>query len=311
MRKTLLLLFLLVFVKIASAQCYTVSQITYAPDSFNLGAETDIQLDDHYTCTMSLPFPFCFFGTSYSRFLIGSNGAITFDTSWACSYCLWPINMAIPMTNSHKASIMFPWQDLDFAADTGSHIYVNTYGVTPNRRFVVSFYHAPMYSCTTQQFTGEIILYETSNVIEMHIQNKPVCTSWNGGYAIEGIQDMTGTQAAVVPGRNYPAQWTAVNDAWRFIPNCCSVGILPAEPGTKFSVYPNPSGGEIHFTSFDLSAGEFYLEAEDLSGRIIYSGELSGAGERTIRLNAPAGIYLLRMRGANGELLGTKKIALE
>jgi hypothetical protein len=66
--------------------------------------------------------------------------------------------------------------------------------------------------------THQIVLYETTNIIEIYIQNKPLCIFWNSGAAIEGIQNSTGTQAYVVPGRNYPTQWTATNDAWRFTP---------------------------------------------------------------------------------------------
>src|SRR6185436_8049043 len=57
------------------------------------------------------------------------------------------------------------------------------------------------------------------NAIEIYIRNKPLCSSWNGGAAIEGIQNANGTVAYVVPGRNYPSQWTATNDAYRFTPN--------------------------------------------------------------------------------------------
>jgi hypothetical protein len=59
---------------------------------------------------------------------------------------------------------------------------------------------------------------KTTNIIEVYIQDKPICPSWNAGAAIEGIQNSTGTQAVVVPGRNFPVMWTATNDAWRFTP---------------------------------------------------------------------------------------------
>jgi len=76
----------------------------------------------------------------------------------------------------------------------------------------------PLYSCNTIRFSGQILLYETSNIIEMHIMNKPICAGWNSGRAIEGIQNSTGTIGFSVPGRNATA-WSTTNDAWRFTPN--------------------------------------------------------------------------------------------
>jgi hypothetical protein len=63
------------------------------------------------------------------------------------------------------------------------------------------------------------VLHEATNIIDIYIQNKQTCLAWNGGYAIEGIQNATGTAAFVVPGRNFPTNWTATNDGKRFMPN--------------------------------------------------------------------------------------------
>ncbi|HTL82542.1 MAG TPA: T9SS type A sorting domain-containing protein [Bacteroidia bacterium] len=310
MKKLLLFSLLFIIIRTGSSQCYSVSPITYAPDSFNAGTVLPQLLDDHYTCAMTLPFPFCFFGSTYTRYIIGSNGNVSFDTTYACSYDAWPISSAIPSpSNLHKNTISMPWEDL--APDTGFHIYTNTYGVTPNRRFVISFYHAPLYNCTTLVFTGEVALYETSNNVDIIIQNKPDCPTWNSGYGIEGMQDAAGVQAAVVPGRNYPSQWTAVNDAYRFSPNCCTMGIVAQGNDELFSVFPNPSGGDLHFISRNFSVNEFYLTLEDVSGRMIYADQLSSDAERHIALDAPRGVYFLQMRGRNGEILASKKIVIE
>src|ERR1044071_48196 len=63
-----------------------------------------------------------------------------------------------------------------------------------------------------------MVLHETTNIIDIYIQNKPACSSWNAGAATEGAEQTTGTTADVVPGRNYPTQWTAANDGKRFMP---------------------------------------------------------------------------------------------
>jgi hypothetical protein len=156
-----------------------------------------------------------------------------------------------------------------------------------------------------------VILYETSNNIEMHIQNKPLCTAWNGGYAIEGIQDATGTQAAYVPGRNYPTQWMASNDAWRFSPNCCTMNVSELNSVATFSIYPNPSNGDIHFIASESIVKEFYISVSDLSGRVVYQDELSTGKDRHLNVNASGGVYLLQLHGRNGEVLASRKIVIE
>ena len=46
-----------------------------------------------------------------------------------------------------------------------------------------------MYSCGDLLATHMIVLYETTNVIDIYIQNKPTCNSWQGGVAAVGIQN--------------------------------------------------------------------------------------------------------------------------
>ena len=58
----------------------------------------------------------------------------------------------------------------------------------------------------------------------MHITNKLFCNSQGGlgSYAIEGIQNATGTEGYAVPGRNNSGVWQTQNDAWRFDPDTVS-----------------------------------------------------------------------------------------
>ena len=76
-----------------------------------------------------------------------------------------------------------------------------------------------MYStaCNSMLATHMAVLYETTNVIDIYIKDKPLCTGWNSGNAAVGIQNDAGTTAFVPPGRN-TGQWTATDEAWRFTP---------------------------------------------------------------------------------------------
>ena len=154
--------------------------------------------------------------------LIGSNGVIKFNLVGAAGYCTWPIpNTPVPtaVAGTPTTAVMGPWQDLNPAV--GGSVRYTTYGVAPCRRFVVSWFNVPMFSCGTPA-TQQITLYETTNIIDNFIQTKPQCNSWNGGKAIQCIQNAAGTQAVVVAGRNTPTQWTTSNDGRRYTPNGAS-----------------------------------------------------------------------------------------
>ncbi len=172
--------------------------------------------DDRHSGVIPIGFPFTYFGNTYNNLVIASNNYITFDLTTAGTAAPWNITAAIPSATLPTNAIMGPYQDIN--PNTGGAISYITIGTAPNRIFVVTFFEVPMFSCSSLCFTNQIKLFEGSNNIEIHIGNKPLCGTWNNGVAIEGIQNATGTIAYAVPGRNYPTQWTAVNDGYRFSP---------------------------------------------------------------------------------------------
>src|ERR1051326_7226159 len=208
------------FLQSDATTAYSISNIPYAPDPFNSGTSVTLS-DDQWSGVITLPFTFCYFGNPYTQCIIGSNGAVSFNTANATFYCTWPIGAAWPSTSAAdlENSIGGPWQDLQ--PPVAGHIYYQTYGTAPCRRFVVSWNGCAMYYCGTPA-TQQVTLYETTNIIDNFIQTKPLCSTWNGGYGIQGIQNINGTVAYVVAGRNYPTQWTATNDGKRYTPSGAS-----------------------------------------------------------------------------------------
>lgn len=200
------------------ANAYTVGSIPYAPDPYNVGTALTLA-DDQWSGVITIPFQFCFYGNTYSSCIIGSNGVVSFAIGQAGGYCPWPI----PATNAPTTTygwangIGGPWQDL--YPTGGGTIRYTTYGTAPCRRFVVSWYQMPMYSCTSTLLSQQITLHETTNIIDNFIQSRQSC-SWNSGRAVQFVTNNVATQAVVVPGRNATnAGWTASNDAKRYIPN--------------------------------------------------------------------------------------------
>jgi len=200
---------------------YTGAVIPFTPYPYVGPNPILVGVDDIWSDTVGLTFPFCFFGNSYTTIIISSNGQIGFDISLAGSYNAWgtagwgpaPIN-----NNTFNNSIMSPHHDMlpnAFGAPPGITTW-GIYGVAPCRKMVVSWI-SPMFSCTTLIDTQQIVLHELTNEIDINIKKKPLCTGWNSGIAYEGIQNSIGTIANMVPSRN-GTQWTAQDDAYRFSP---------------------------------------------------------------------------------------------
>ena len=201
-----------------STTSYTVASIPYTPINYSSGTPVLVGIDDEWSSVIALPFCFEFYGNTFNQCVLGSNGEITFDLTQANGFNTWPISAPVP-TNTvpdQDNVIMGPWHDID--PSVSGNMTWELGGTAPCRWLKVSWDQIPMFSCNNLIARHEIVLYETTNIIDIYIENKPLCSSWNGGAAIEGLQDGTMTQAIVVPGRNYPTQWTATNDAWRFTP---------------------------------------------------------------------------------------------
>ena len=173
-----------------------------------------LAIDDAYSGIIPIGFNFNFYGTSFNKCVISSNGFITFDTTQAGLFSNWSITSGIPGNVYCKNSVCGHYSDI-YPVIGGTIDYV-TVGNAPNRSFVVSFCSIPMYSCTTLLTTFQIVLHESSNLIDVHLRDKPTCTTWNNGAGIEGVQNYDATLATVVPGRNYPGTWTASMSSHQF-----------------------------------------------------------------------------------------------
>lgn len=177
--------------------------------------------DDIWSGVVPVGFNFSFYGNTYSNCVIGSNGLISFNTSNANGYCAYALTGSggLPGTSLPAAlnSIMLTYQDI-LPSINGGTIQYQTIGAAPNRKFVVLYQNVYFYSCTNVCNYMAVILNETSNTIELHIGNKPTCTAFNGGLAIQGIQNAAGNAAVITPGRNNTV-WTANQDGRKFTPS--------------------------------------------------------------------------------------------
>lgn len=223
---------------------YVSTNIPYAAQT-NTGTQLFMS-DDSQQGPFNIGFTFCFYGQTYTQFWVGSNGWISFSPGQPTTFT----SAAIPNAgfNIPKNCVMGPWQD--WHPGVGGQIRYQVQGTAPCRRLVVSWINVPMFQCTGTTGTFHIVLYESTNVIENHIQSKQFC-AWAGGTAVQGVHNATGTAAVTIPGRN-STQWLANNDAWRYtpagpavtpIPTWYQVGVAaPIGTGNSITVTPPVAG---------------------------------------------------------------------
>ena len=206
---------------------YTLEEIPLNMDPQNTGTDLTGLTDDIFSGVIDIGFDFCFYGNVYNQLLISTNNYVTFDLTEANGYSPWntyAIPSAFPPGQVLDA-IMGPWMDLN--PNNGGNLYYNVYGIAPFRRFVVSFEDFGYYGsdCVGLQYSGQIKLFETTNVIEVHIQNQPLCTGWNNGESVLGIVNEDETQFLIAPGWNN-TQMTANSQGYRFVPSGSGIANL-------------------------------------------------------------------------------------
>ncbi len=215
--------------------------------------------DDTYSNVIPLGFTFNFYGNNYTNCIMSSNGYISFNTANANGFSNWQITTAIPNNPDLRNSIAGYYSDLYMTGNNppGTLTY-GTYGTAPYRKFVATFCHDWMFSCTSTYATFQIILYETTNEIEVHIATtmNPICTGWNGGAAIEGIED-NGSGGVFVAGRNYPTQWTAYHSSHRFTPSG------PTYTITSIPYAPVPNAANPYIYWYNLNTNQLVAQGVD------------------------------------------------
>ena len=232
---------------------YTVQVIPYQPFAYESGGTelTALYADDIYSGVINLPFAACFYGAQYNSLVVGSNGIVTFDGTNAgrrnnfrqtVSFVnTTPVQIpyaggtqnSLSSTYYPKAAIMGVYHDIYPTFNNGRRrIEWRMEGMTPKRRFIASFKDVAMYgnNCNELSATHQIVVYESTGVVEVYVQDKPVCTAWNEGLAVLGMQNFARNKAAFPTGKN-TGRWgsTGINEAYRFTPSAGAALFRKAE----------------------------------------------------------------------------------
>jgi gliding motility-associated-like protein len=226
---------------------YIVNSIPYNAFAYTGGTVvSSIYIDDKFSPLITMGFPFCFYGQTYNDIVIGSNAVVTFEAICANAANAYTLDVGgvpqpipynspaspagIGTTYYPRASIMGVYQDIDPANSPlpTRRIEYRVEGTAPCRKFVISYKDIRMFSCNNLIATNQIVLYENTGVVEVYIQDKPVCPTWISGLGIIGVQDFTRTKAVAAPGKNCTA-FSESNTGYRFTPSGTNSRYLSSE----------------------------------------------------------------------------------
>ncbi|CAN5816967.1 hypothetical protein BH11BAC4_BH11BAC4_16390 [soil metagenome] len=219
----------------SSTNSYVINPISGAPggcyapyvDPGLPGTPTSLTVDDTYSGVINLPFSFPFYGANYSSLVASTNGYISFDATRAGLFSHYSTAAGdLPNTGYDRALIMGPYHDLDPAYTTSptQRIKYEVVGTAPHRKWILSFYKVPLFltSCNNLiENTHQIVIYEGLGIAEVFITSKQICTGWNNGKAMVGMQNYNRNAAIMAPNRRVSdPPWGSVNmnESWRFVP---------------------------------------------------------------------------------------------
>ena len=194
-----------------------------------LVAGAGISFDDRYSHLIPIGFSFTFYNQVFNNVTICDNGFITFTADRAntnlapyAAVTLPPASAVIPK-NSIFGAMFDMVLDTSYSPKGGGTISTQTVGVAPYRAFIIKYtdvyyYHLGCRVIPTARCNMKMVLYETTNAIDIYIKSKPICSSVT---ATQGLYGNNSTQFVASPGRNN-SPWDGANSGVRFLPSGAS-----------------------------------------------------------------------------------------
>jgi hypothetical protein len=156
---------------------YTVTTVSGACDSFAsatvvpllTGSTMPVIADEAVTATLPLPFAFSSFGTPVTHYSVSSNGFLQLFTSAAGIGDEQYTNVPIPDAFEPNGVVAPFWDDLDGSGNPAARVVGAVFGTGSMRRYTVQWEAVPIYGVMGSSVTMQARLYETTNVIELHL----------------------------------------------------------------------------------------------------------------------------------------------
>lgn len=149
-------------------------------DISGTGTPTNITGDDVRGGSFDIGFSFPYYGSTYTRFWVSTNGWLTVTASPSSSY---NSNEDLPTSGGAGGMIAPFWDDMD----VNGNIYYKKFGTSPNQYLVVQWANTTRYG-SSSVVNFEAILFENGD-ISFRYGALPNTTSGKGGYATVGVQN--------------------------------------------------------------------------------------------------------------------------
>ncbi len=219
-----------------------INAIPLLLDQFNI--------DDTTTPPINTGFPFIFYGNTYNDAIIQTNGIVGFspfnnasNTGYYENYIPVPIpNPGVP--NNYIAGMF-----ADFDLRRGGTILYATTGTAPNRQFVVEYKNLRPYTGSQPGTASFQIILNENGTFEIIILQLSANfnSSTSGGLMTSGAENIDGTIANAIPGRN--------NQDWitNGVDITSPISHIFSAVTCTFINWTNPSDGTILSTSVNYN----------------------------------------------------------
>jgi hypothetical protein len=218
---------------------YIIDTIPYNPAPYGVGTPiVSHGYPDTFSSVIPIGFTFNFYSNNYSNLVIGPNCLISFGAPNANQ------PTGAYMSNPNPPSTYDPLNTIFLSAMriNSSKLKYTMTGTAPYRKFIISYDTVAAYNSSFDStlFKGQIILFETTNIIELHIFHHPVAMF----ESFIGLQNSNATL-----GWSYDNYWTKDTLGMRFTPynapdpalSICIVTVDSAT-GKNMIVWNQPTG---------------------------------------------------------------------
>ena len=173
-----LLLLLYLFIPLTNITHADSGEIIYT------GTNTNLAGDDDSAGPFNLGFTFNFFGTNYTQLYANINGTLNF-TSGFSGYSNYDLSSGSAPNNS-----IYPfWDDLITSLDySAKPILYTTIGSGSSQQFIAQWTNMYFYNTTVEMGTFQVILNQSTNVIQFQYRDLLGGSRSNGNSATVGIK---------------------------------------------------------------------------------------------------------------------------
>ena len=198
------------------APMYTVAAVPFSPEAAP-SVRVPKVCDDCVITGVPLGFTFAFYGQSFDKLTIGSNGIVGFGALDAqgnptnmTDGCCW--SRFIHLKDANNNIIALGWAD--WVPVTTTQIKYETRGTAPNRRFILQFTNVGE-NGGNGHLTAQLVLYESTNEIALYTTE--LSTTVTKRAFTQGIENLAATESELIAGRD-SAKFTLANDGVKFTP---------------------------------------------------------------------------------------------